>query len=127
MSQDLTQRKVTNIPPHGGALVSRLADEAARKDLLGKAATLPRINVLLRERCDLEMLAIGAYSPLTGFMGQADYRRVVEEMHLANGLIWSVPITLGVTPAQAATLKEGQDVALFDEQGDCLAVLHLQE
>src|SRR5260221_670381 len=66
MSQDITQRKVTNIPPHGGTLVNRLVDEAARADLLGKAKTLPRINVSLRERCDLEMLAIGARFWWTG-------------------------------------------------------------
>jgi sulfate adenylyltransferase len=122
-----SQRPVKNIPPHGGALVHRLAEPAARADLLGRASRLPRVNVSLRERCDLEMLAIGAYSPLTGFMGQQDYQRTVNEMRLANGLLWSLPITLGVPSEQAATLKEGQDVALFDEDGDCLAILHLKE
>jgi sulfate adenylyltransferase len=127
MSQAQGQRKIANIPPHGGTLSQRLADEATRRSWLEKIKGLPRVNVLLRERCDLEMLAIGAYSPLTGFMGSADHRRVVEEMRLASGPLWSIPITLGVTPEQAATLKEGQDVALFDELGDCLAILHLQE
>ncbi len=121
------QRKVTNIRPHGGTLVNRLAEDAAHEDWLARAGKLPRVDVLLRERCDLEMLAIGAYSPLTGFMGQADYRRTVDEMRLSNGLLWSVPITLGVATGQAAKLKEGQDIALFDELGDCLAILHLQE
>ncbi len=127
MPQPNSQPRVTNTRPHGGALVSRLADDAVRKDWLARANKLPRVDVLLRERCDLEMLAIGAYSPLTGFMGQADYRRTVNEMRLGNGLLWSVPITLGVTTEQAVKLKEGQDIALFDELGDCLAILHLQE
>ncbi len=126
-----TPRKVKNIPPHGGSLVNRLADDGQQKELRAKAEKLPRVNVMLRERCDLEMLAIGAYSPLTGFMGKADYERAVTEMRLANGLIWSIPITLGVTTEQAVRLKEGQDVALYDELGegpsDCLAILHLQE
>ncbi len=127
MTSAMAQRKVTNIPAHGGSLVNRLADESQQKELREKAQKLPRVNVLLRERCDLEMLAIGAYSPLAGFMSKADYDRTVREMRLANGLIWSIPITLGVTTEQAAGLKEGQDVALFDELGDCLAILRLQE
>ncbi len=127
MAQELGQRKVANIAPHGGTLVNRLASDDARKEWTAKAKSLSRVNVLLRERCDLEMLAIGAYSPLTGFTGQADYRRVVDEMRLTNGLLWSVPITLGVAKDQAASLTEGQDIALYDELGDLLAILHLQE
>jgi sulfate adenylyltransferase len=127
MTSATAQRNVTNIPPHGGTLVNRLADESQKRDLVAKISKAPRVQVLLRERCDLEMLAIGAYSPLTVFMNKVDYERTVREMRLANGLIWSMPITLGVTPEQAAGLKEGQDVALYDELGDCLAILHLQE
>lgn len=118
---------VGGLPPHGGKLIERLAAPDMLADLRGHAAKQPRVTVSLRERCDLEMLAIGAYSPLTGFMSKADYTRCVDEMRLANGLIWSVPITLGVTGDQAGSLKEGQDVALYDEGGDLLALLHLQE
>jgi sulfate adenylyltransferase len=120
-------RKTTNIPAHGGTLQDRLANDQVRKEWLAKVPQLARVNVLLRERCDLEMLAIGAYSPLTGFMGKKDYEGVVGEMKLASGKLWSIPITLGVSTDQAATLREGKDVALFDELGDCLAILHLQE
>src|SRR5262245_30135637 len=120
-------RKVKNIPPHGGVLVNREAEPDACRDCRARAAELPRVRVLLRERCDLEMLAIGAYSPLTGFMDQADYLNVVNNMRLANGLIWSVPITLGVSADKAAALKVGQDIALYDELGDCLAIMHLHE
>ncbi len=127
MTQQTQSRKIVSIAPHGGVLVNRVADEQSQKDWLRKVPHLPRITVLLRERCDLEMLAIGAYSPLNGFMTRADYDSVVRQMQLANGLLWSIPITLGVSPEQAAQFKEGDDIALFDELGDCLAILHLQE
>jgi sulfate adenylyltransferase len=78
-------------------------------------------------QADLEMLAVGAMSPLEGFMGQEDYHRVVAEMRLANGLVWSLPITLAVSEDVAAGLREGEDVALADEAGRLLAVLHLRE
>jgi len=127
MTQRPPARKVSNIPPHGGTLVNRLAEEEARQEWLRRLPELPRIQVSLRERCDLEMLAIGAYSPLTGFLGRADYDSVVREMKLASGLLWSIPITLGVSAETAADLREGADVALYDDLGDCLAILHLQE
>lgn len=115
------------IAPHGGQLINRLASDEERREWLRRLPELPRLTVRLRERCDLEMLAIGAYSPLTGFMTRTDYQRVVSEMRLANGLLWSIPITLGVSHEQADNLREGQHVVLFDELGDPLAVLHLQD
>jgi sulfate adenylyltransferase len=127
MTEGRKPGQVVNIPPHGGTLVNPMAKENEKREWLAKAPNLPRIQVLLRERCDLEMLAIGAYSPLAGFMGKDDYDGVVRNMRLANGLVWAVPITLGVAANQASSLKEGQDVALYDELGDCLAILHLKE
>jgi sulfate adenylyltransferase len=115
------------IAPHGGTLVSRLAGPDEACEWRGRAADLPRLTVRLRERCDLDMLAVGAYSPLTGFMGRADYEATVSSMRLANGLLWSIPITLGISRGQADGLKEGGDVALYDEANDLLAVLHVQE
>ncbi|HEX7736418.1 MAG TPA: sulfate adenylyltransferase, partial [Ktedonobacteraceae bacterium] len=84
------------IAPHGGRLVTNLADEAERTSLLARAESLRQLTVGSRQLADLEMLANGAYSPLTGFMGQADYLSVVNTMHLSNGLPWSIPITLPV-------------------------------
>ena len=78
------------------------------------AGSLPRIEVGSRQLADLEMLAIGAYSPLGGFMNRADYVGVVNDMHLSNGLPWSVPITLSTSTEQAAALKEGSQVALVN-------------
>jgi sulfate adenylyltransferase len=115
------------IAPHGGELVLNMASEAERADLQERARGLPEVTVGSRQLADLEMLAIGAYSPLSGFMKRADYLGAVNDMHLENGLPWSVPITLSVTPEQAAGLKEGLQVALMNEQGTLQAVMLLEE
>ena len=115
------------IAPHGGELVSNMASEVERVDLQERARGLPEITVGSRQLADLEMLVIGAYSPLSGFMKRADYLGVVNNMHLENGLPWSVPITLSVTSEQAVSLKEGSQVALVNEQGTLQAVMLLEE
>jgi sulfate adenylyltransferase len=116
------------IAPHGGELVINMATEEERPALLERVqAGLPHIVVGSRQLADLEMLAIGAYSPLKGFMNRADYLRVVNEMHLANGLPWSIPVTLPISAEQAAELKEGAEVALVDAQQNLHAVLTIQE
>jgi sulfate adenylyltransferase len=115
------------IAPHGGKLVTNLAGDAERAELLERAKTLPRIVVGSRQLADLELLANGAYSPLTGFMNQADYVSVVNTMHLSNGLPWSIPITLPVWAEQAASLKEGQEVALVNTQDLLQAILTIEE
>jgi len=76
---------------------------------------------------DLEMIAVGAMSPLTGFMTRADYEGVVSEMRLANGMVWSIPVTLPVSTGQAASLREGQEVALVEGEGHVLAVMTVQD
>ncbi len=113
--------------PHGGMLVLNQAGEAESADLLAKSAGLPRITIGSRQLADLEMLAIGAYSPLTGFLRRADYLSVVNEMHLSNGLPWSIPITLAVDAEQIAHLEEGGEVALVDTRGDLQAILTIEE
>ena len=85
------------IAPHGGELIINMADEAERLELQQRAKGLPQIVVGSRQLADLEMLAVGAYSPLGGFMRRADYLGVVDDMHLENGLPWTLPITLAVT------------------------------
>src|SRR5216684_214936 len=115
------------IAPHGGELILNMAGEAERAELQQRARSLPQVLVGSRQLADLEMLAIGAYSPLGGFMRRADYLGVVDDMHLENGLPWSVPITLSTTSEQAATLKEGSQVALVNEHGTLQAVMTVQE
>jgi sulfate adenylyltransferase len=115
------------IAPHGGKLINRLVSPTQKEEFLSKADHLPRVHLDERAASDLVMIAIGAFSPLTGFMGRADYDRTVNEMRLANGLPWSVPITLSVTEEVAAPLTLGTLVRLDDSQGNFLGVLELRE
>jgi sulfate adenylyltransferase len=115
------------ITPHGGELINRIATPAQREEFLSKADFLPRVHLDERAVSDLQMIAIGAFSPLTGFMNQKDYDRVVAEMRLANGTAWSIPITLSVSEEVAASLKEGSLVRLDNPDGNFIGVLQLTE
>ncbi|HUO06652.1 MAG TPA: sulfate adenylyltransferase [Candidatus Binataceae bacterium] len=120
--------KEDSISAHGGGeLVDLKAPAGERAALATHAAKLPSVTLNARDLADLEMLATGAFSPLTGFMGEADYKRSRDEMRLASGLPWSIPITLAVTEASAKALKTGSDVALATEDGKRLAILKLAE
>ncbi|MBI3606768.1 MAG: sulfate adenylyltransferase [Nitrospirae bacterium] len=113
--------------PHGETLVNRMAPTEQRPEFERKAAGLPKIALNAREQSDLDLIAVGAYSPIEGFMGRKDYESVRDTMHLANGLPWSLPIILAVDQEQAKPLHDGRDVALTDERGTVLAILHLEE
>jgi sulfate adenylyltransferase len=115
------------IAPHGGILVNRIATLDQRQEFFDKAESLPRVQLSDRSISDLQMIAIGALSPLKGFMNEADYRSVVKQMRLSNGLPWSVPITLSVTEAVADTLKEGTLVRLDTPGGEFAGILELAE
>ncbi|HZP80646.1 MAG TPA: sulfate adenylyltransferase [Chthonomonadaceae bacterium] len=123
----VTAKVAQTIPPHGGILINRFVPEAQRAAVAEKAAALPKIALDARQISDLELIAIGAASPLTGFMSQADYESVVHKMQLANGLPWTIPVTLAVTPEQAAALAPGSQAALTDETGRLLAVLTVRD
>lgn len=113
--------------PHGGTLIHRIATPEERENFLEKAATLPIVTLDERAVSDLVMIAIGGFSPLDGFMGQADYDTVVTDMRLANGLPWAIPVTLSVDEAVAAPLQAGSLVRLDDPSGRFVGVLHLTE
>jgi len=116
------------VAPHGGTLVNRqLSDATAAKAAIEQANTLPSITLSAREACDLEMIAIGAFSPLTGFMGEADFTRVCKEMRLANGTVWPIPIVLSPANDVAEKTAVGSKVALKDSAGRLLAILTVQE
>lgn len=115
------------IAPHGGQLVNRIVTHDQHHEFLDKADFLPRVQLDKRAISDLEMIAIGALSPLFGFMEQADYEAVVNHMRLANGLPWSIPITLSVNESVAETLKEGNLVRLDDAKGRFIGVLELTQ
>jgi len=115
------------IAPHGGQLINRICTPEQKAEFLDKAEYLPRLQIDDRTVSDLVLIAIGGFSPLTGFMEQADYERVVREMHLVNGLPWAIPVTLSVTEAEAEPLKEGGLVRLDDATGRFVGVLELTQ
>jgi sulfate adenylyltransferase len=104
------------IRPHGGELVERMGERPEGVE------GLETVRLTSRELSDLDMLASGALSPLTGFMAREDYERVLEEMRLAGGLPWALPVCLAVEHAPA-----GDRIALADETGRPLAVLEVEE
>jgi sulfate adenylyltransferase len=115
------------IAPHGGELILNKASDAERAEWQARAKSLPRVTMSSRQLADLEMLAVGTYSPLTGFMTRSDYVSVVQDMHLSNGLPWTLPITLAVKRDQASDLREGSHIALVDAEGALQAAMTLQE
>lgn len=115
------------IQPHGGSLVDRVVTGAAAEKLAQEAAKLPSIKLSAREQCDLEMIAVGAFSPLTGFMGQADFESVCKNMRLASGVVWPIPVTLTISDEQAKGISAGQKLALTDDAGTILAVLNVSD
>ena len=108
------------VPPHGGELKPRLLLNEELNSEKEKARSLLSIRMSSRETSDLIMMAIGAFSPLEGFMVHDDYENVVNNMHLADGTLWPIPITLSVTDEQAQTVKIGQEIALIDDETDIL-------
>ena len=113
--------------PHGGLLVDRELQGEALKSAMAHAKELPRLTLDEREMSDLEMIGVGALSPLTGFMRRMDYETVVESMRLSDGLIWAMPVTKAVTAAEAASLKEGQEITLVDESGEAMAIMQVTD
>ncbi|MDY6784074.1 MAG: sulfate adenylyltransferase [Cyanobacteriota bacterium] len=113
--------------PHGGHLINRVASAAERQEFLAQGSNLPRVRLDERATSDLMTIAIGALSPLQGFMEQADYESVVTDMRLVNGLPWTIPITLSVTEEIADPLKEGSWVRLDDPTGRFIGVLELTQ
>lgn len=116
-----------SVVPHGGRLVDRELRGEARLEALAQAQSLRRIRLDAVGEADVEMLGIGALSPLEGFLNEADYRSVVADMHLTNGLPWTIPITLAVSEEEAADIAVGQTIALEDRAGRIVALLDVEE
>lgn len=116
------------VPPHGGELKPLLLTGEEHHEWVARAKGLFSIRLSSRETSDLIMLAIGAFSPLEGFMGQEDYQGVVQGMHMQNGTMWPIPITLSVSQEQAAGISVWDEIALEDEEsGDLMGILSVQE
>ena len=113
------------ISPYGGSLVDLLAPEEAKEELRARATHLPSIQISERAVCDLELLATGGFSPLDSFMGQEDHQRVLDEMLLTSGHVFSIPVTLPVEPSPDISLD--RDVALRDSKNELLAVMTVEQ
>jgi sulfate adenylyltransferase len=120
----LQDSKPNLIAPHGGKLVDRVVDSAAASPLLAAARALPKILLSERSVCDVICIATGAYSPLEGFMGSADYNAVVDSMRLTTGTIWPMPIVL---PCANPEVKAGASAALTDENGNVIGTIEVTE
>ncbi len=106
------------VPPHGGELIPLLVHEGKQLASLKAASLLTSVKMSSKEESDLVMLAMGAFSPLEGFMGKEDYLRVIKEMRLGNGLLWPIPVTLSITTEQANAIREGDKIALTSALND---------
>lgn len=113
------------IEPYGGKLINLLISPEELAELKAYAGYLPSIQLSDRALCDLELLAVGAFSPLDRFMTQADFQRVLDEMRLDNGAVFPIPITLPVDPDP--DIRIGQQIALRDAKNNLLAIMTIQE
>ena len=113
------------ISAYGGALVNLMVNGEERQEWIEKSSRLPVVQISSRSLCDLELLATGAFSPLTRFMGKADYQRVLNEMRLENGTLFPMPVTLPLDPK---VLEGGvEQIVLSDARNNRLAVMQIEE
>ncbi|MCY9140166.1 sulfate adenylyltransferase [Peribacillus frigoritolerans] len=117
----------TSIDPHGGKLIQRELSGNDRVEYLEKCKPLSSLTISKWNVSDLEMISNGAFSPLVGFMGKEDYRSVIKDMHLANGLPWTIPITLPVTKEEASRLNIGDEVALYGDDRELAGIIQVEE
>jgi sulfate adenylyltransferase len=125
----ITQNNMSKelISPHGEDLVELLVNDRRSAELQKQSRDWPSWDLSARQLCDLELLLNGGFSPLRGFMTEADYRSVCSSMRLHSGLLWPIPITLDVTEEFAKKLKVGSSIALRDPEGVMIAVLHVED
>jgi ATP sulfurylase len=107
-------RNGAGIAPHGGMLVDRVLRGVLKEAAEKRAARLKKVSLSPTSVSDLELIAVGAFSPLVGFLNKADYESVLQDMRLSNGLVWSIPITLPVSREVADGLREGEEIALLE-------------
>lgn len=119
------QQNSVLIPPYGGQLVNLVAPDECIDELKARASKMPSIQVSERSVCDLELLAVGGFSPLDQFMAREDYLRVLDEMRLVGGHVFPIPVTLPVGPD--ADIRLDQDIALRNSKNELLAVMTVEE
>ena len=114
-------------PPYGGTLIDLMADADKAQKLKDLSLQFQGITLTRRQLSDMELLLNGAFSPLQGFMNQADYESVIDRMRLQDNTLWPIPICLDVSESVASHLEVGQTVALLDAEGFMPAVLHIED
>ena len=119
------QEKVDLITPYGGKLVNLIVAGEEHTELAKQANTLPSIQLSPRSLCDIELLAVGAFSPLDRFMGEADYSSVLEKMRLSSGTVFPIPITLPIEDTR--DIQVGKSVALRTSNNELIAVMNIAE
>jgi len=120
-----TKKRAELIPPYGGTLVDLVAGEDKRKELVAKSKFLPPIQISYRSQCDLELLAIGAFSPLDRFMGEKDYKTVLKQMKLSDGTLFPIPITLPVDDIKNVAI--GKEYTIRSRENMILAIMRVDE
>ena len=113
--------------PHGGKLIYRVLAGAKRNQYLMNIDSFKTLTLDAWALSDLELIATGGFSPLTGFMHENDYNQVLETMRLEDGTLWSIPVTLAVAELQAGEFSIGDDIALVGEDGTVYGILQLEE
>ena len=122
---ELESKTEALIRPYGGSLIQLNVSEDEREELKARASGLPSLQISPRSVCDLELLTVGAFSPLDRFMGSADYQRVLEDMRLQDGTVFPIPVTLPVSSDDSIQLD--QEIALRDSNNRLLAVMMVEE
>lgn len=116
------------IKPHGGELVNRIVEGRKKDELIKRTGDMPVVKLDFDQLTAVDNISTGLFSPIEGFMTEEDYDSVVDDMRLADGTVWSIPVVLGISEKEAKKLNEGEDVALYFEEDEKLyAVLHLEE
>ena len=123
----LVKKSTGLIEPYGGKLVDLMVPEEAVDEALKYASDLPSIRLSERSVCDLELLAVGAFSPLDRFMSEADHQSVLDNMRLTNGYIFPIPIPLPIDEEEKAAIEIGQDIALRSPRNELLAIMTIEE
>ena len=114
------------INPHGGKLIDRVVSERKRDKILKEYKELPQLSITNETIEDLNNISHGVFSPLKGFMGEADVDSIIKNDRLANGLPWTIPITLDISKEIADKIPTGEEIALIN--GDqVLGILHIEE
>ncbi|MBT3254137.1 MAG: sulfate adenylyltransferase [Candidatus Marinimicrobia bacterium] len=125
----LRKRQVDLVPPHGGKLLPILvSDKTEKSRILDRAEGLKSVVLNSKSESDVIMLATGAYSPLTGFMGSDDYLGVINDLRLSDGLLWPIPVTLPVAKHIAGALEPGEEISLVSlDSNQIMAVMTISE